>query len=48
MQILGETTGKVIIWANYIHDIETNKLKAISEEYGSRFLLHLLWCHTSR
>ncbi len=21
MQILGETTGKVIIWANYIHDI---------------------------
>ena len=22
MQILGETTGKVIIWANYIHDIE--------------------------
>ena len=22
MQILGETTGKVIIWANYIHDIQ--------------------------
>ena len=23
MQILGETTGKAIIWANYIHDINT-------------------------
>ena len=34
MQILGETTGKVIIWANYIHDIKRIE-KAISEEYGS-------------
>ena len=34
MQILGETTGKVIIWANYIHDIKQIE-KAISEEYGS-------------
>jgi len=34
MQILGETTGKVIIWANYIHDIKRIE-KAISEEYSS-------------
>jgi SNF2 family DNA or RNA helicase len=33
MQILGETTGKVIIWANYIHDIERIK-NAIVKEYG--------------
>ena len=34
MQILGETSGKVIIWANYIHDIQRIE-KAISKEYGS-------------
>ena len=34
MQILGETSGKVIIWANYIHDIQRIE-KAISAEYGS-------------
>ena len=33
MQILGETTGKVIIWANYIHDI-LNLEEAIKKEYG--------------
>ena len=33
MQILGETTGKVIIWANYVHDI-LNIEKAIKNEYG--------------
>ena len=33
MQALGETTGKVIIWANYIHDI-LNIEKAIKNEYG--------------
>ena len=33
MQILGETTGKVIIWANYVHDI-LNIEKAIKDEYG--------------
>ena len=33
MQILGETSGKVIIWANYIHDILTIE-KAIKKEYG--------------
>ena len=33
MQILGETTGKVIIWANYIHDI-LNIKNAIKKEYG--------------
>ena len=33
MQILGETTGKVIIWANYIHDIVSIQ-KAINEEFG--------------
>ena len=33
MHILGETTGKVIIWANYIHDIE--KIEAnIALEFG--------------
>ena len=33
MQILGETTGKVIIWANYIHDINTIE-SAIKKEFG--------------
>jgi len=33
MQILGETTGKVIIWANYVHDIR-NIERAIKDEYG--------------
>ena len=33
MQILGETSGKVIIWANYIHDI-LNIKSAIKKEYG--------------
>ena len=33
MQILGETTGKVIIWANYIHDIHAIE-KAVKEEFG--------------
>ena len=33
MQILGETTGKVIIWDNYVHDI-LNIEKAIKNEYG--------------
>ena len=33
MQILGETTGKVIIWANYIYDIHAIE-KAVKEEFG--------------
>ena len=33
MQILSETTGKAIIWANYIHDI-LNIESAIKKEYG--------------
>ena len=33
MQILGETTGKVIIWANYIYDIKSIE-KLIKEEFG--------------
>tara|TARA_R100001440_G_scaffold54015_2_gene73835 strand:- start:589 stop:2052 length:1464 start_codon:yes stop_codon:yes gene_type:complete len=33
MQILGETSGKAIIWANYVHDILRIE-KAIKEEYG--------------
>ena len=33
MQILGETTGKAIIWANYIHDINTIE-NAIKKEFG--------------
>ncbi len=34
MQILGETSGKVIIWANYIYDIESIK-KAVKKEFGN-------------
>jgi len=34
MQILAETSGKAIIWANYIHDI-LNIETAIKKEYGS-------------
>ena len=33
MSILDETEGKVIIWANYIYDIE-NIVEAIKKEYG--------------
>ena len=33
MQILDETSGKVIIWANYVHDIHSIE-KAIKKEYG--------------
>ena len=33
MQVLSETTGKAIIWANYIHDI-LNIESAIKKEYG--------------
>jgi len=33
-QILGETTGKVIIWANYIHDIERIEA-SISLDFGA-------------
>jgi SNF2 family DNA or RNA helicase len=33
IQILGETSGKVIIWANYIHDITTIE-KTIQKEFG--------------
>ena len=35
MQILSETTGKAIIWANYIHDILSIE-KAIKKEYGPK------------
>ena len=37
MHILGETTGKVIIWANYIHDIEKIE-STISSEFGENSL----------
>ena len=33
MNLLDETEGKVIIWGNYIYDIE-NLVKAIGKEYG--------------
>ena len=33
MNVLEETEGKAIIWANYIHDIE-NIVKEIKKEYG--------------
>ena len=33
MQILDETSGKAIIWANYVHDIHSIE-KAIKKEYG--------------
>ena len=47
MQILGETTGKVIIWANYIHDIVSIQ-KAITEEFGPTIILYLLWWNKTR
>ena len=47
MQILGETTGKVIIWANYIHDIVSIQ-KAITEEFGPTVILYLLWWNQTR
>ena len=34
MQILDETSGKAIIWANYIHDIEAIE-KIINKEFGN-------------
>ena len=34
MQILDETSGKAIIWANYIHDIEAIE-KVIKKEFGN-------------
>ena len=33
MSVVEETSGKVIIWANYRHDIEAIKL-ALAKEYG--------------
>jgi len=35
MQILGETTGKVIIWANYIHDIEKIEANIALSDFGA-------------
>ena len=34
MHILGETTGKVIIWANYIHDIERIEATIALSDFG--------------
>ena len=34
MQILDETTGKVIIWANYIHDIERIEATIALSDFG--------------
>ena len=34
MHILGETTGKVIIWANYIHDIERIEASIHLSDFG--------------
>jgi len=34
MHILGETTGKVIIWANYIHDIERIEASIALSDFG--------------
>ena len=34
MNLLDETEGKVIIWGNYIYDIE-NLVKAVGKEYGN-------------
>jgi superfamily II DNA helicase RecQ len=33
LSVVEETDGKIIIWANYRHDIEAIKL-ALSKEYG--------------
>ena len=35
MQILDETTGKVIIWANYIHDIEKIEANIALSDFGA-------------
>jgi len=35
MQILGETSGKVIIWANYIHDIEKIEANIALSDFGA-------------
>ena len=34
IQILGETSGKVIIWANYIHDIERIEANIHLSDFG--------------
>ena len=38
MQILGETTGKGIIWANYIHDIEKIEANIALSDFGAASL----------
>ena len=42
MQILGETSGKVIIWANYIHDIEAIEKIALRKNLVMIHAMHLL------
>ena len=45
MDLLEEVEGKVIIWANYIHDIE-KIVKTIIKEYGEESVVDL-WCNSS-
>jgi SNF2 family DNA or RNA helicase len=39
MEVLEEISGKVIIWATYVHDIE-RIVKSISEVYGPETVVH--------
>jgi SNF2 family DNA or RNA helicase len=39
MEVLDETSGKVIIWATYRHDIKAI-VQAITEEYGAESVVH--------
>ena len=51
LNLIEDIDGKVIIWANYVHDIQ-NIIKAISHEKDEegnlkvwkRLYCHLLWC----
>jgi hypothetical protein len=42
MSIIEETEDKCIIWANYVHNIESIKSK-LAETYGTRFCSIYLW-----
>ena len=43
MDVLEEVEGKVIIWANYIYDIE-KIVKCIIKKIWRRVRCRLLWC----
>ena len=47
LELLEEVEGKVIIWANYVYDIN-RIVKAISLKYGDDTYCTILWCNTCR